>query len=91
MTGSKRRLALSADATVHLNTQTSLSMREGRADRIELVSGEAAFSAAPGAERPLVVLAADGSITATAGRFDVRRNGNSVCVTCIDGDFNLYR
>ncbi len=89
--GEQRRLALSGDAIVHLNTQTSLSMhpQEGRADRIELVSGEAAFSAVPGAGRPLVVVAADGSITATAGRFDVRRSGSSVCAPVSTVTFRL--
>lgn len=86
-TGEQQRLALAPDVTMHLNTQTSIALRprDGSVDRVELVAGEAAFSAGEHTGRSLVVLAAQGAVTATSGRFDIRRNGASVCVTCIDG------
>ncbi len=90
-TGEQRRLALAGDVTMHLNTQTSIALQppDGHVDRVELVAGEAAFSAGEHRGRSLMVLAAEGAVTATSGHFDVRRIGASVCVTCVDGDVQV--
>lgn len=86
-TGEQRQLALPGDISVRMNTQTSIALRsaEGSADRVELIAGEASFAAQSAASRPLVVLAADGRTIASGARFDVRRMGPAVCVTCIEG------
>ncbi|WP_407180782.1 FecR family protein [Bradyrhizobium sp. STM 3562] len=90
-TGEQRRLTLAGDVTMHLNTQTSVALRppDGSVDRVELVAGEATFSAGERTGRSLVVLAAEGAASTTNGRFDIRRIGTSVCVTCIDGDVRV--
>lgn len=85
--GEQRQLALESKVSVNLNTQTSIALRasSGKADRIELVSGEASFATAPQAQRVLEVVAADGRTFANAARFDIRREGAEVCVSCLEG------
>lgn len=87
-TGEQRELALQNDISVRLNTQTSIALKpsDGGADGIELIAGEASFNFTPGPQRSLVVLAADGRMTADRADFDVRRMGSEVCVTCVNGD-----
>ena len=90
-TGEQRNIMLAHDVSVQLNTQTSLVTKASSedADRIELISGEASFTTAPSMQRPLVVLAQDGSATASGSRFDIRatvdESGPTVCVTCYQG------
>jgi transmembrane sensor len=90
-TGEQQRLALTDGVSVHLSTQTSIALRpeEGSGERLELVAGEAVFSAELHRGEPLTVLAGGGSITALSGNFDVRHTGASVCVTCIDGNVGV--
>ena len=82
MTGQRPPESVSADA---------LRPPAGDADRIELVAGEASFATAPQAGRPLMVLAADGRAMASGARFDMRRAGPAVRVTCIDGSVQVER
>lgn len=85
-TGEQHEFALHDDVSVRLNTQTSIAIDQSAADQIELIAGEAFFVSRPSPQRPLVVLAAHGRMTASRADFDVRRTGSEVCVTCIDGD-----
>jgi transmembrane sensor len=90
-TGEQRQLALSDDVSLILNTQTSVGIRpasEG-ARGMELIAGEAAITT-KGAG-PFVVLAADGRATSTFARFDMRRDGATVRVTCLDGTVDVDR
>jgi transmembrane sensor len=89
ITGEQRQLSLPSEVSVRLNTQTSVALKasDGNSDQLELIAGEASF--APRMQRSLVVLAADGRMTATRARFDVRRMGPAVCVTCVDGDVSV--
>lgn len=81
-TGEQREIKLADAASVQMNTRTSLSMRgPDDARMVELVAGEAAFRVSPEA-KPFHVLAADGRTRSAGGRFDVRIDGGSVCVTC---------
>lgn len=92
--GEQRRLALWDDLSLVLNTQTSISVRPaaGTAGRgLELIEGEAAFSANARESRPVEVYAAEGSASATLARFDMRREGASVSVTCIAGTVTVKR
>jgi transmembrane sensor len=91
-TGEQRQLALADDITLVLNTQTSIGVRSiaPGARAIELISGEAAITAKAGFAS-FDVLAASGRTSAAIGRFDVRREGATVCVTCFDGIVQVER
>ncbi len=90
-TGEQRQLALSDDVSLILNTQTSVGIRpapEGSRG-MELIAGEAAITTKSAV--PFVVLAADGHATSTIARFDMRRDGTTVRVTCLDGTVDVAR
>ncbi|MFH0301050.1 FecR domain-containing protein [Bradyrhizobium sp. 31Argb] len=89
VTGEQRQLELPSDVSMHLNSQTSVALRGNDGARIELVSGEASFVSKSQQERPLIVLAANGVMTTSRAHFDVRRAGQSVCVTCVGGNVNV--
>jgi transmembrane sensor len=84
--GEQRRIAI-ATASVQLNTQTSVALRAGTngAGGIELISGEAAIATAGSRTDPFVVVARDGRAMATDARFNVRLEGSTVRVTCLEG------
>ncbi len=92
-TGVQRQFMLPSDVSVRLNTQTSVALRssDGDVDRLELVAGEASFVSVLQVQRPLVVVAGDGSMMTSRAHFDVRRIGAEVCVTCIDGTVSVAR
>jgi transmembrane sensor len=84
--GEHRRIALSSDVSLELNTQTSVALREVQDEtRIELISGEASVVAARSGSKPLVMLAATGRISAVAAVFNVRCLGGVVAITCLNG------
>lgn len=89
-TGEQRNVVFAGNVAISLNTQTSLAVRssQGTEDRIELISGEAAFVTSRAA-RSFAVLAASGKTIAEAGRFDIRyttiRERPWVSVTCFEG------
>jgi transmembrane sensor len=89
-TGERRRFTLSDGVSVEMNTQTSIALRSTgeNADRIELINGEAMIQA-PAKSAPLTVLAAGGRIVADGARFNVRREIESVCVTCLEGGIEV--
>ncbi|MCK9917209.1 DUF4880 domain-containing protein [Microbacteriaceae bacterium K1510] len=82
--GEQRRVAVSESISLTLNTRTSVSLRgdPSNAQSMELIAGEASVSAV--GRMPFSVDAAGGSATGAA-RFDVRRDGMHVQVTCLDG------
>lgn len=86
--GEQRRVALSESITLTLNTRTSVSLRGDSSSTrsIELIAGEAAVSAV--GRMPFSVEAAGGSATGAA-RFDVRRDGARVQVTCLEGTVDV--
>jgi transmembrane sensor len=89
-TGEQRTLTL-AQASVTLNTQTSLRRRapDSKGAGIELISGEAAIDLAAGGGVFSVVAGAGRSL-ADAGRFEVRHlERDKVCVTCIEGSVRV--
>uniref|UniRef100_Q07NA9 Putative FecR n=1 Tax=Rhodopseudomonas palustris (strain BisA53) TaxID=316055 RepID=Q07NA9_RHOP5 len=86
VTGQQRRVTTEGGATIELNTRTSIDIRlAGDTERIELIAGEAAIATAARAARSIVALAGDGRATATDAMFNMRRDGSSVCVTCVSG------
>ncbi len=93
-TGQQRQIAFEDNVSVKLNTRTSITVLSpdpghDHADRIELISGEAAITTKPQAARPFIVEAAQGRTHATNARFNVRRDGARVCVTCLEGDVQV--
>ena len=96
-TGEQRSVALSSRVTVALNTQTRLDVlaASNAAHGVEVVAGEAEIdAAAPPAGRatpiqPVTVVAGGGRMQATVARFNVRRTGSQVCVTCLSGTVAL--
>lgn len=91
--GEQRTIAFAGDVEIALNTQTSLAVRQPTdiEDRIELVSGEAAFATLGRASRALAVFAADGKILSQSSRFEVRCTGANgrVSVTCLEGKLQV--
>lgn len=84
--GEQRKVMLTPDVSVELNTQTSLALRPAPNEtRIELISGEASVVARQSSATPLVMLARDGRISALQAGFNARCLDGVVSVTCLDG------
>jgi transmembrane sensor len=93
-TGDQRRIAIDGGISVELNTRTSLNIPKeaGDAHRIVLVSGEAAIETGGALAKPLMVSAGGGRVTATEAKFDIRCDGASTSVTCLQGTVTVdYR
>ncbi|WGS48378.1 FecR domain-containing protein [Paraburkholderia sp. D15] len=96
-TGEQRRVVLSDRMVVEMNTQTRLDVLpvSVAARGIDLLDGEAEIdaraAAAPGdgVVRQVLVVAGRGRMQAVSARFNVRRDGGSVCVTCLSGSLAL--
>lgn len=90
-TGEQRRIALASRVSVQMNTQTSIAVLSADADRIELISGEAAITTPPDAAGPFTVIASAGRTIARQATFEVRHLGSEVCVTCLAGEVQVER
>ena len=86
-TGERRQLATADGAAVEMNTRTSLNLEAASsgASRIELIAGEAVVTTGARLAKPVVVVAAAGRASASSAKFDIRFDGGSVCVTCLEG------
>jgi transmembrane sensor len=84
--GERRKVTVAPDVTLELNTQTSIAVRSVADEtRIELISGEAWVAAETAPSKPFVMLAGNGSVTASHANFDGRCLDRTVTVTCLDG------
>ncbi|WP_010160506.1 FecR family protein [Sphingomonas sp. PAMC 26617] len=82
--GERRRIRLAGGALADLNTRTSVGLRTGLGmPAIDLIDGEAIIADGPSARA--AVLAGPGQGTVTAGRMSARRDGDQVCITCLEG------
>jgi transmembrane sensor len=89
--GESRRIAISPEVSVELNTLTSVSVRsEVERPTIDLIAGEAVFTART-TEKPLVVVADDVTILASQATFSARCIDGIVSVTCIVGSVDVGR
>jgi transmembrane sensor len=71
-TGETRVVALEDGSHVELSAQSAIAVNfRGRERRLSLLAGEAFFQAAPDRERPFVVAAASGTVTALGTAFDI--------------------
>jgi transmembrane sensor len=88
--GEQRTIALSDNVSLKLNTETSIAVRSAKSEpHIEIISGEAAITAARGGLAPLIVDAAGGRVTALRAEFEVRCLDGKVTVNCIDGTVDV--
>ncbi len=84
--GERRKIAVTSDVSLELNTQTSIALRPAPNEtQLELISGEASVAARLPSSRQLVMLAAAGRITATRADFNARCLDGVVSVACLDG------
>lgn len=84
--GERRRVAVTPDVSLELNTQTSVAVRPAPNEtRVELISGEAWVAAKTSSAQPLVMLAGSGRMTASRANFDARCLDGMVTVACLDG------
>jgi transmembrane sensor len=90
-TGERRLLVLADEVSIEMNTRTSMSKsgRLGGVRGLELLSGEASVTAGPSNASPVGVLAADGRILATRGKFNVRCEGGAATVSCLSGETRI--
>jgi len=86
--GERRTVRLADGASVDLNTRTSIDLHPGLAmPAIELVAGEAVLSS--GSAQGAALVAGSGTSVVRGGRFNARRDGDDVCITCLAGDVEV--
>jgi transmembrane sensor len=84
--GEQRLVVLNDGSRVRLNTNSRMIVRYGPDERrVVLARGEAFFEAAHDASRPFVVEADGTRVRAIGTKFDVRRDGEVVKVTLLEG------
>lgn len=83
-------VSLPDGSSVQLDLDTSIAVKIGDARRaIELRQGRAMFDVARDANRPFVVDAGVGTVTALGTQFQVQRNGQFVSVTLLEGSVGI--
>ncbi len=88
--GEQRKIDIVTNVSLELNTQTSVALRSASGDtEIELISGEASVVSKLPSSKPLVMLAADGRVTAAQADFNVRCLDAVVSVTCLGGAIDV--
>ncbi len=84
--GEQRAHRLADNSVVHLNTDTALTVRYSKTERlVVLTSGEAEFEVEHEPARPFRVLAGPAEIVDVGTRFDVRLRNDSTVVTVVEG------
>ncbi|WP_447968710.1 FecR family protein [Nitrospira sp. M1] len=84
--GERQSLTLDDGSTIHLNTDTALSVEYTSTHRrVELLSGEATFLVAKDETRPFIVQADEGQIQALGTAFAVRNHDTQTLVTLLEG------
>ena len=87
-----REARLSDGSTVQLAPQSTVSLNYTKESRaLELETGEAHFSVAVDEDRPFIVAAGPVRVRAVGTAFNVRRAGERVVVTVIEGKVDVYR
>jgi transmembrane sensor len=89
--GEQRTVALANGISAEMNTDTSIARRpaDEHEERIEMLDGEALIAAALDTSKILTVVAAGGRVVATRTRFNLRRDGDAVRVTCLEGSVQV--
>ncbi len=88
--GERASVTLADGSTVHLNTDTAVSVElTDRRRYLRLKKGEATFTVAPDRNRPFDVESAGGMTRAVGTEFNVRRHNDDVTVTVMEGTVNV--
>jgi transmembrane sensor len=88
--GEQRDVVLADNVKLKLNTETSVAVRSApQGPEIELISGEAVITAVRQASSPMVLIAANGRLTATDASFNARCIDGVVTVTCVAGSLSV--
>jgi transmembrane sensor len=88
--GEQRYLPLSHGLAVEMNTQTSLARSDNAGQHgLKLIDGEIAVTARLDQRKPFHLVASSGKITASLAQFNVRNDGDRVCVTCTAGSLRV--
>lgn len=83
-------LSLADGSSVRLDKGATMAVRIGKARRdIELQQGRAVFDVARDPDRPFVVDAGVGTITALGTQFQVQREGENVSVILVEGSVGI--
>lgn len=91
-TGEQKQVRLADGVWLALNTQTSIALQQAGGDMqgIRLISGETAVDTGTGLARPFSVIAGEGRTWTKGGaRFEIRHDGDRVCVTCLAGEIEV--
>ena len=84
--GEQRRIEISPEVSLDLNTQTSVALKLSQDQpTIELVSGEVVVTAKRSSQGVVLVRAADGRIMASEANFDAKCLDGVVSVACLGG------
>ncbi len=84
--GENANIRLADGSTVQLGGQTRLRVTmSSTLRRIDLLTGEAYFEVAKDPTRPFLVRAGNASVTAVGTEFNVRRSGDRVVVSVLEG------
>jgi transmembrane sensor len=84
--GEQQTHRLADNSVLHLNTDTTLTVRYSKKERlVTLTSGEADFEVAHEAERPFRVFAGPAEVVDLGTRFDVRLGNELTVVTVVEG------
>jgi transmembrane sensor len=84
--GELRTYRLADNSVLHLNTDTDVTVRYSKTERlVALASGEAAFEVTHAPGRAFRVLAGPAQVVDLGTRFDVRREDHSAVVTVVEG------
>lgn len=86
--GERRQVEVADRMSVQINTQTSIDLRPPAdgAVQVELIAGEAAFARQDARPQDIVVRAGAGQARAQHATFNIRRDGDAVSVSCVQGD-----
>jgi transmembrane sensor len=86
--GERRQIEVADNMAIQINTQTSIDLRPATdgAVQIELIAGEAAFASQKARTPDIVVHAGSGHVQARNAEFNIRRDGNTVSVSCVSGE-----
>jgi transmembrane sensor len=89
--GEQRVRQLPDGSALHLNTDSAVTVRYSRAERIvDLDRGEALFQVAPDSKRRFRVAAGEAGVLAVGTEFDVYRRIGAVTVTVVEGTVAVF-
>lgn len=90
--GEQRLVQLADGSSVRLDTASHMKVRfDGDRRLIDLESGQALFTVAHDPTRPFIVRSGGAEVTAVGTVFDVRRYGDGVLVTLVQGVVDVAR